>query len=140
MLKKFFSRILTTMIIFGSVITASPVNAEVKIYEGDGEYYMTDETLDVAKEQAKKEAVRNLSEQIFVYVKSESESRDSALENDEVETITENYIKIIDVKYKIEVGEKDEFIVKAKIKAEIDTEDVKNFIEKNERERTKKNK
>lgn len=140
MLKKFFSRILTTMIIFGSVITASPVNAEVKIYEGDGEYYMTDEPLDVAKEQAKKEAVRNLSEQIFVYVKSESESRDSALENDEVETITENYIKIIDVKYKIEVGEKDEFIVKAKIKAEIDTEDVKNFIEKNERERTKKNK
>ncbi len=54
-MKKF----LAAMIV-GSLLNASPVSAEVRNYDGVGEYIMSDfETPDVAKQRAKTYAERN---------------------------------------------------------------------------------
>ena len=62
------------ILLSASLLTFSPnANAELKPYNGVGEYIMSDfETPDVAKQRAKLYAERNAQEQAGVYIKSYS--------------------------------------------------------------------
>ena len=79
---------------------ASVAHAEVQTYTGIGEYLMSDfETPDVAKQRAKMYAERNAQEQAGVYVSSYSKTENFNLIEDEILTITNGILSVIDVKY-----------------------------------------
>lgn len=110
-------------------LIASVVHAEIKIYIGKGFFAVVDETLDVAKEKAKLDGARNISEQIAVYIESKTEVKNSQLTHDEIIAKSENFLHIVDVKYKLE-REGEEILVKAFVTAEVDSEEIEKFIKK----------
>ena len=118
-------------LIFISIFFFSPIaHAEIKNYSGFGEYLMSEfETLDVAKNQAKLTAVRNIAEKIFVKVQSSTEIKNSELIHDEIILESENFLHIIDVKYKI-WQEGEEILVKAFVTVEVDSEEIENIVKK----------
>ena len=95
--------------------------AEIEIYEGRGEFLRTDETVEYAKGQAKIEAERDVMRQAYFHVTGISQSSDSVLDYDEIFGETEGIIRILDIKYKL-IPEKENFLIRATIKAEVDTE------------------
>ena len=100
-------------------------HAEIQIYEGVGEYaMMNDETMDFAKHQAQLEAERNIAEQVYVYVQSRTETDKQTLEHDEIVVISEMIMKIIEVKHQILPATDETFIVRATVKAKIDTDEI----------------
>lgn len=114
---------------FAGNIFAPKVNAEIQIYEDVGEFVLADETLDYAKNQAKLNGARNIIEQIFVKIQSATEVKNSELIRDEIITESKSFLHIIDVKYKVE-QEGEEFLIKAFVTAEVDSEEIKNIIKK----------
>ena len=125
----FFKKFLVFVMI---LFFASTAHAEIKNFTGEGFFAVTNETLDVAKEKAKNDAERNISEQISVFVQSESEVKNSQLTHDEIILMSESLMKILDVKYKIEPAEENSFIVHATVTAEIDTDEIEKFFENRE--------
>ena len=117
-MKKF----LAAMIV-GSLLGASPVSAEVRTYDGFGEYIMSDfETPDVAKQRAKTYAERNAAEKAGVYIKSYSRAENFELVDDEIVTMTSGILKIISVDYKlVPMEEYGGIMYRATISASIDT-------------------
>ena len=120
----FFSLIFLTMFLFASI-----AHAEIKNYSGEGFFAVVDETLDFAKEKAKLDGERNISEQIAVYLESFSEVKNSQLTHDEIILMSESLMKILDVKYKIEPAEENSFVVRAIVTAEIDTDEIKKILD-----------
>ena len=123
-MKKLF--LMLVMIIVGNIFV-STVCAEIKTYEGIGEFEITGESLEYAKNQAKLQAEREISEQIYVQIKSDSKVKNSVLEYDEIIVITESLMKIIEINYKLLPNEKNSIIC-AMVKAEIDTEEIEKLI------------
>ena len=114
----------------------SVAHAEIKTYEGVGEYVMSDfETPDTAKERAKQRAQQNAQEQAGVYVSSYTEVHNLAVTKDEITVITSGIMKIKDVVYEKSV-DSDGILFRAKIKADIDTDGITNWLNKNEGERS----
>ena len=115
----------------------SPVNAEVRNYDGVGEYIMSDfETPDVAKQRAKLYAERNAQEKAGVYIKSYSKSSNFELVTDEVESMTSGILKVISVDYKvIPMEEYGGIMYRATVLASIDTDNVDEWISKGVSER-----
>ena len=124
-MKKF----LAAMIV-GSMLTASPASAEIKNYDGVGEYIMSDfETPDVAKQRAKLYAERNAQEKAGVYIKSYSRMENFILVDDEVETMTSGILKVVSVDYKmIPIEQYGGIMYRATIVASIDTDKVDEWI------------
>ena len=120
-LRKFLAAFL-----LGSLISTSPVNAEVRNYDGVGEYIMSDfETPDVAKQRAMLYAERNAQEKAGVYIKSYSKSSNFELVADEIETMTSGILKVISVDYKvIPMEEYGGIMYRATVLASIDTDKV----------------
>ena len=114
------------MILVGNIFV-STVYAEIKTYEGVGEFEITGESLEYAKNQAKLQAERAISEQIYFQVKSNSKVKNNVLAHDEIIVITESLMKIIEINYKLLPNEKNPIIC-AVVKAEIDTEEIEKFI------------
>lgn len=131
-MKKF----LAAMIV-GSLLGASPVNAEVRNYDGVGEYIMSDfETPEVAKQRAKAYAERNAAEKAGVYVKSYSRAENFELVDDEIVTMTSGILKIISVDYKlVPMEEYSGIMYRATISASIDTDKVDEWISQSVGER-----
>ena len=123
-MKKLFNFIFV-MIFFA----VSIAHAEIEVYEDVGEFVIKNETLDFAKNQAKLSAARNIAEQIFVKVKSSTEVKNSELIHDEIILESENFLHIVDVKYKLE-SEGGEILVKAFVTAEVDSEEIEKLIKK----------
>lgn len=123
--------------ILSSLIGASPVNAEVRNYDGVGEYIMSDfETPDVAKQRAKLYAERNAQEKAGVYIKSYSKMSNLELVTDEVESMTSGILKVISVDYKmIPMEEYGGIMYRATVLASIDTDNVDEWISKGVAER-----
>ena len=128
---------LLTALILGSLMGTSPVNAEVRNYDGVGEYIMSDfETPDVAKQRAKLYAERNAQEKAGVYIKSYSKSSNFELVTDEVESMTSGILKVISVDYKvIPMEEYGGIMYRATVLASIDTDNVDEWISKGVSER-----
>ena len=125
-----FKNFITMFIIFGCLIFSSTGYAEIQTYEGIGEYLIiSDETMDFAKHQAQLEAERNIAEQVYVYVQSQTEVEKQTLSHDEIIVVSEMIMKIIDVKHQILPTTEDTFIVRATVKAEIDTDEIDKFME-----------
>ena len=113
-------------------------NAEIKTYEGVGEYIMSDfETPDIAKERAKQRAEKAAQEQAGVYVQSFTAVKDYMVTEDEIITMTNGVMQVFDVKYQTlpstdGVG----VMVRATLKANIDTEKVDEWLQKGIGERS----
>ena len=123
-MKKVF--LFAVLMIFANIF-ASNVHAEIKTYTGVGEFVIKNETLDVAKNNAKLVGMRNIAETILVKVQSSTEVKNSELIHDEIILETENFLHIVDVKYKIE-SEDEEILVKAFVTAEVDSEEIEKII------------
>ncbi|MBD3878744.1 MAG: tetratricopeptide repeat protein [Quinella sp. 1Q5] len=124
-------------LVLGSLMGTSPVNAEVRNYDGVGEYIMSDfETPDVAKQRAKLYAERNAQEKAGVYIKSYSKMSNFELVADEVESMTSGILKVISVNYKmIPMEEYGGIMYRATVLASIDTDNVDEWISKGVSER-----
>ncbi|MBR6886976.1 MAG: tetratricopeptide repeat protein [Selenomonadaceae bacterium] len=136
MKRKIFTTILAA-IAAGNLFFVSPAHAEVKNYDGVGEYIMSDfETPDVAKQRAKLYAERNAQEQAGVYVKSYSKMSNFELVADEIESMTSGILKIISVNYKmIPMEEYGGIMYRALIVASIDSDNVDEWISRSLSER-----
>ena len=112
----------------GVIFALNAAVAHAEIYEGVGEYFMTYETVDFAKEQAELAAQSDILEQICVYVKEQSTMIDNELDNEEIITVSTGIIHVIDTKFSIEP--EDALIkVKAFVTAQIDIAELKKLLE-----------
>ena len=107
------------MFLYSAVAYADP-----QTIEADGEYMMsTADTLDSAKEQAMKEAMRSAVEKAGVYVESYSKVKDMALTEDQIRVVAGNIIKIKNKNFTT-VASGNTFLIKCAINAVIDTDSI----------------
>ena len=136
MRRKIFKAIIAAAVA-GNLFFPNPVNAEVKNYDGVGEYIMSDfETPDVAKQRAKLYAERDAQGKAGVYIKSYSRTENFELVEDEVVAMTSGILKIVSVEYNLVPIEHGGIMYRATILASIDTDKVDEWISQgvNERE------
>ena len=128
MTTKIFRQIVS--IIFFSMIffIAMVSHAEIIVYNGVGEYFMTDETVTFAKEQAEQVAQRDILEQVSVYVEHQAKMIDHELDSDEIITISTGIIHVTDTKFSM-TDENDGILVKSFVTAYIDTDELENSLE-----------
>lgn len=134
-MKKFWAAFLTA----GSLLFASPVNAEIQTYEGTDEYIMSEfETPDVAKQRAKQKAERMAIEKAGVFIESTTEVANMMVTKDEIITMTGGILKLVEnPKYQmIPMDNGETFIVRATVKAQIDTDDITKWLNRNAGERS----
>lgn len=125
-----YKKIIWLLLFVFTLTFASISHAEVKTYEGLGEYEISDyETMDFAKHQATLTAERNIAEQFYVYVKNESETRNGALEHDDIIAMSLSIMRVIEVNHEIMPTKDDTFIVKSKVKATIDIDEIDKLID-----------
>ncbi len=134
-MKKFLAAFLAA----GTLFTASIVNAEIQTYEGTDEYIMSEfETPDVAKQRAKQKAERMAIEKAGVFIESTTEVANMMVTKDEIITMTGGILKLVEnPKYEmipLEGGET--FRVRATVKAQIDTDDITKWLNRNAGERS----
>ena len=131
-MKKFFIALMISLLI------SSTGNAEIKTYEGTEEYLMSEfETIDIAKQRAKQKAERSAQEKAGVYISTYSEMKDFELIKDEVVAITCGIVNVIDVKYDVvPVENVNGFLIRATVKANIDTDDVNKYLDKSAQEKS----
>lgn len=136
--RKTFQRTLATFLltiftIFGTVVA----HAEVKTYEGVGEYIMSDfETPDVAKQRAKQRAEQNACEKAGVFVESFTKTRKLQVVEDEIIAMTSGILKIIDVQSRRENADNDSTRFIVVVKAQIDDADVLKWLSKDSGEKS----
>ena len=135
---KIFQRATITLLIFINLFSMSTANAEVQTYEGFGEYFMKDETVDFAKAQAELIAQRDLLEKISVYIKSQSTMTDNELENDEIITISAGILRVTETKFFL-TDDGNVIIVKSFVTAQIDTDELKKLLEEAIKKTTRSN-
>ena len=133
-MKKFLAAVLVA----GSLFSMPVANAEIKTYEGTDEYIMNEfETLDIAKQRAKQKAERVAQEQAGVYISSYSETKNFELVTDEVISIACGILSVIDVKYDVtSLDNVNGFLIRATVKANIDTDDINKYLEKSVQEKS----
>ena len=131
-------KILTALLIAGSFFSMSAVNAEVQTYEGTDEYVMSEfETIDIAKQRAKQKAERSAQEKVGVFVESNTEVVNMMVTKDEVRTMTGGILKVVDVQYQLTpLADGKSLIVRATVKADIDTDDVTKWLNRDTGERS----
>ena len=127
---KNFLSILLAVILF----SMTSVHAETKVYQGVGEHFMTDETIDSAKNKAELMAERDALEQVCFYVKSQSTSRNSRLDTDEIIIIAVGILHVIETKFLMSEGV-DCLKVTAWVTATIDTDELEKLLERAVNER-----
>lgn len=120
--------------LIGAIIALNASIACAEVYNGAGVYFMTDETVDFAKNKAELEAQRDVLEKICVYVKSISTVINNQLENDEIITISAGILHVIDTKFSME-QEDDLINVKSFVTAQIDIDELKKLLERAIKER-----
>ena len=123
-MKKVFLSLISFMLLMSSL------HAQVMTYTGSDEYIMSEfETIDIAKQRAEQKAIRNAQEQAGVYVESNTEVVNMMVTKDEIRTMTAGILKVTDVQYQLtplEGGKS--LIVKASVKADIDSNELSNFL------------
>ena len=131
-MKKFLIALATGLLI------ASNASAEVKTYTGTDEYIMSEfETIDIAKQRARQKAERNAQEQAGVFISGYSRTNNFELVDDEVISITCGIMSVVDVKYTTDsLPDVNGFVIRATVKANIETDDVGKWLEKSARERS----
>ena len=108
--------------------------SEVKTFEGVGEYFMTDETVDFAKNQAELAAQRDILDKVCVHVKGQSKMIDNEFDNDEIITVSTGILHVIDTKFFI-TEENDGIIINSFVTAQIDIDEAIKLLEQTIKER-----
>ena len=130
-------KLLAAAIIASSLFSMPAVNAEVKTYEGVGEYLMSDfETPETAKQRAKQRAEQAAQEKAGVFVESRTEVVNMMVTKDEIVTMTGGILKIVGVEYEREIVSKDITLIRAKVTANIDSDDVTKWLSRDTAERS----
>ena len=139
--KKNFLRATAALIIGGNFFISETANAEVRIYDGEGEYIMSDfETPEIAKQRAKNRAAQNAQEQAGFFLESYSHMKNFNLLEDESITISSGIMKITDIKYSQDFLSGDKgIIIHVTLKAEIDSDNMDKWLTKSIEERRKIN-
>ena len=127
LIRKIFRRTLFTLLIV-SILTFSTAQAAIKTYNGVGEYFMTDETVDFAKNQAELAAQRDILEKVCVYVKGISTMIDYELDEDEIITIAAGIIHVTETNFSFDT-ENEFVVVKSFVTATVDTEELKILLD-----------
>ena len=137
-MKKSLRKLLAAGLIAGTLLIAAPVDAEVRTYEGTDEYIMSEfETIDVAKQRAKQKAERAAQEKAGVFVESNTEVVNMMVTKDEIVTMTGGILKVVDVQYDVKpLTNANGFIIRATVKADIDSDDVAKWLNRGEGERS----
>ena len=133
-MKKFLATLLTA----GTLLFASTADAEIRTYEGSDEYIMSEfETIDIAKQRAKQKAERVAVESAGVFVESTTEVVNMMVTKDEIFTMAGGILKIVDVQYKLTpLDDGKSLIVRATVKADIDTDDIAKWLNRKPGERS----
>ena len=110
----------------------SPAETEVLSLEGIGEYYMEDDSMSLskAKDEAKLLAEIDAVEQARVNVESDTTVQNSKLTKNEITTIAAAILMVQKVDYTISSDFDDVMVVKAVIKADIDTDEIPALVER----------
>ena len=116
------------------ILFASTAHAEIKTYTGYGEYLMTDETIEYAKEQAELYAQRDVLDKVCVFVKGQSLMIDNELSDDEVVTISAGILHVTDIKFAMDTDD-DGILIKSFVTAQIDTAELAALLEQAIKER-----
>ena len=137
--KKFF-KFVSTIFVVSVLLMVSMVNAEIKMYDGVGKYVMSDfETPEIAKQRAKLRAEQAARRQAGVYLTSYSRSENFRLAENEISAITNNITNIVgEVKYEKKAAVVDNMPViiwTATLKANIDTDGILNYINRDEKDK-----
>lgn len=137
--RKLFRRGLTVIFILASLLTAVVVGAAIQIFDGTGQYIMSDfENHDIAKQRAQQRAERDAQKKAGVYLTSFSRSVNANLTNDEISAVTNNIIKVSDVKIvpvSFETDGEAGLKYVATLKASIDPEGIYDFIKRDNKEK-----
>ena len=121
----------------GLFMLATGASAEIRTYEGEGIYVMSDfETPELAKERAKSRAERNAQEQAGIWVESYLKVNNRMVVEDEIVVLTGGIMSISDVKYSITPIDESTFKVKANLTAQIDSDKIPNWLDRTAFERT----
>ena len=117
------------------IFCAATAHAEMQTYEGVGEHsVMQGETLNAAKQQAKKIAERDALEQIYFYVRSDSVSKNSVVDKDEVITVAAGLMNVLKTTYDVS-KEDGSFLVKATVVVEVDPDKIAEAVEREKQRR-----
>lgn len=122
-----------------NLLIMSTVNAEVRTYEGTDEYIMSEfETIDIAKQRAKQKAERAAQEKAGVFVESNTEVVNMMVTKDEIVTMTGGILRIVgEPQYQFTpLADGKSLIVRATIKADIDTDDIAKWLNRDPGERS----
>ena len=130
-MKKFLA-ILTAAL---TLIAMPLAHAEVKTYEGKGEYLMTEETMDFAKAQAELQAMSSVIESICVFIKEQSTMIDHELDTDEIIKIAAGILRVIGTAFSVE-EDVDGLSVSALVTAQVDTDELEKLLDKEVKART----
>ncbi|MBQ1511658.1 MAG: hypothetical protein IIZ54_12380 [Selenomonadaceae bacterium] len=123
---------LAAFLVLGGLAMTSPAEAEVLSLEGIGEYYMEDDSMSLskAKDEAKLLAEIDAVEQARVNVESDTTVQNSKLTKNEITTIAAAILMVQKVDYTISSDFDDVMVVKAVIKADIDTDEIPALVER----------
>ena len=120
------------MVLMNLIFFAS-VNAEVKTYEGTDEYYVLGavENINVARERARERALRDAREKAGVYIHAFSRVANMNLLEDEIISMASGVLRVLETVYEIiPLTDMDGYIIRATVRADIDTSDVETFLQK----------
>lgn len=133
-MKKFLIAILT-----GLFVTAI-VSAAVETYEGVDEYYVLGavENINVARERARERALRDAREKAGVYIHTISKVVNMHMVEDEIITVASGVMRVVETTYEvIQLADMDGFLIRATVRASIDTSSIEKFLKKDEEEMSK---
>ena len=118
----------------------SNVNAAVETYEGTDEYYVLGavENINVARERAKERALRDAREKAGVYIHSFSRVTNMKMLEEEIISVTSGVLRVVETAYEVvQLTDMDGYLIRAKVKADIDSDDVEKFLQKDAEEISK---
>lgn len=113
--------------IFALILLTATAHAQIQTYTGSGEYLMSDETVDFAKQQAELDAQRNILDQVCVYVKGQSSMIDNELDSDEIISISAGVLHVTDTKFQL-LDDAQGILVKATVTAQIDIDELETLL------------
>lgn len=119
------------LILAVGILLGGTAEAEVRTYEGVGEYVMSDfETPDIAKQRAKQRAEVAAQEQAGIFVKSNMKVVNAQMQSDEIETMTAGIMKVHSVTYDVRPDAAG-FVFTSKVMVDIDTDEIDKWLAEN---------
>lgn len=115
------------------LLIAVNAKAAVETYEGVDEYYVLGavENINVARERARERALRDAREKAGVYIHTVSKMVNMKIVDDEVVSVASGVLRVVDTAYEvIQLTDMEGYLIRATVKADIDSNDIEKFLQK----------